>query len=368
MDYLFRVIETDTQGAVRTDYRIDSNTPVSGETTAAIGNLEEGDEVAVTFTNHYYSHSIILKKEVAEKSTGESEMIQDANYTFIINFTVDEGSELRQVNVSRNDGTAKSVEVHNNSLTVTLKKDETLTISDLPAYVSGYTVTEDLNTDEYTGGKFQVTLEGITASSDSETNPTIDKTQAEVTGTFTGTENQTDTIIYTNEYSYRLENLTITKELVTSASDDTIAPADQDVTFTFEIVNLDTTDESFTATVTVEEGQSSGSVTIQVPAAKAGYVIREISSTVRYKAKEDSVTAEKTENGYSAKFQNYKTGDDYFTSVSTIVNEVNSSYEFTNGGATAVERIASSLDAVGAYLLPDQKKDGSGDDDMNQPT
>ena len=55
-------------------------------------------------------------------------------------------------------------------------------------------------------------------------------------------------------------------------------------------------------------------------------------------------------------------------SVSTIVNEVNGSYEFTNGGATAVERIASSLDAVGAYLLPDQKKDGSGDEDMNQPT
>ena len=51
-----------------------------------------------------------------------------------------------------------------------------------------------------------------------------------------------------------------------------------------------------------------------------------------------------------------------------MVNEVDDSYKFTNGGATPVERIASSLDAVGAYLLPDQKKDGSGDDDMNQPT
>ena len=188
-----------------------------------------------------------------------------------------------------------------------------------------------------------------------------------MTGTFTGTANQIDTITYTNEYSYLLENLTITKELVASASDDTPTPADQDVTFTFEIVNQDT-NESFTATVTVGKGESSGTVTIQVPVSKEGYEIQEISSTVRYKAKEDSVTAGKTENGYSAKFQNYKTGDDYFTSVSTIVNEVNGSYEFTNGGATAVERIASSLDAVGAYLLPDQKKDGSGDEDMNQPT
>ncbi len=368
--YLFRITETNTQEAVRTDYQIGNGQVIQGRTTADIGILEEGSETKVTFINHYYSHSIILKKEVAEKSTGESEMINDADYTFIINFTVDEGSELRQVNVSRNDGTAKSVEVHNNSLTVTLKKDETLTISDLPAYVSGYTVTEDLgllNTDEYTGGKFQVTLEGITASSDSGTNPTIDKTQAEVTGTFTGTANQIDTITYTNEYSYLLENLTITKELVASASDDTPTPADQDVTFTFEIVNQDT-NESFTATVTVGKGESSGTVTIQVPVSKEGYEIQEISSTVRYKAKEDSVTAGKTENGYSAKFQNYKTGDDYFTSVSTIVNEVNGSYEFTNGGATAVERIASSLDAVGAYLLPDQKKDGSGDEDMNQPT
>lgn len=370
--YLFRITETNTQNAVRTDYQIGNGQVTEGEYTANIGPLEEGEETEVTFTNHYYSHSIVLTKKVADQPTGESELIPDAEYTFTINFTVDGGHELlSQVNVSRNGGIAVAELVQNNSLTVKLKRDDILTISDLPEYVTGYTVTEDLgilNTEENTNGKFQVTLKGIEADSTGNTTPTIDQPNYSVKGTFTGTENQTDTITYTNEYSYLLEKLTITKTLVGSANDSSSVAADQNVTFTFEIVNLDT-NESFTATITVEKGESSGNVVMQVPVSEDGYEIREVASTVRYEAVNQAVRAEyDDENGYSAEFQNYRTGDEYFTDVSTMVNEVDDSYKFTNGGATPVERIASSLDAVGAYLLPDQKKDGSGDDDMNQPT
>ena len=354
VDKMFFVEETDSKNAWQVTYQLDNN-----EASESVPSFTGEESHNVVVTNHYYEHSIRLTKEVDGK-----ELYTDATYSFAVRFTTVGNQPLSKddIAVSDGDGTDRDFTLTNNVLTVELKAGETVLISGLPQIVQSYVVTETLpqlpqNAD------YEVALKDISVSQNVTKNPE----ELTASGNFNSKQSQNDEITYINEYRYLYGSLEIDKELTDGVK------ADGDTVFTFKITNQDT-GEVFYAAVTVENGKRNGSVRLtQIPIGT--YTVEEIDSTVRYElSSAGSVTVIVTEDdGGQAEFTNTKTGDSYFHNVSAVVNKVdNGEFVSVPGNVTPIpESILQTATALemnaGAYLLPDQLKKQSGEDDVIQP-
>ena len=355
LDEEFLIKEIDTKGAWRTTVAKNSESATDAKEIKA----SSGDKVI--FTNYYFAHSITIAKEI----DGE-ELLPDAKYTFIVDFEVRADQTLQKDNLTVKvaDVEVTDLKLEDNRLTVEIKAGESVEILDLPQFVTGYKITEVLPS-LAPNADYSVGLETITAES---TNGAIDTNIPEMSAehVFTAQEDQSDEITYVNRYSYLYGTLVITKRLQnTVASEDTV--------FTFKVTNT-TTGEVFFTTVKVPDNTDSGSVTLDnIPIGT--YAVEELDSTIRYEIDGEKVVTGivvTVDNQGKAEFTNKKTGDSYFSDISTVVNAViNGKFDSdpdVEPLPISIQQTASALEMnAGAYLLPEQLKKQSGEDDVIQP-
>lgn len=354
-DKTFIITETDSKDAWKTTVAKNDNTAKEGSSiTAVAGN-------AVTFTNYYYDHSITLKKEIE----GE-ELEPEVNYPFTIQFAVEPGKTLSAEDLTLKNSLGEKVDgwtLQGNTLTITLKKDESITISELPQYVTAYTITEGETT--LAGNSYKVVLDHITVNgenADKVENVELDPDK-----------DQNDTITFTNRYDYLYGYLKIDKVISDGSNTDSV--------FTFKVTNQDTKDVFYT---TVD---GDGETTLYVPLGK--YTVEEVDSTVRYEKTStvyegdgdcaivdaDNVSEE---TPATVIVTNENTGHNYFSDVDTIVNTVeNGNFKTTPTNVSSLDgysSIAASTQTAlemnaGAYLLPNNKirMQPNNGDEMIQP-
>ena len=371
-DNQFRITETDDRGAWETEYKIGANGKSENGSSVELNSASENQDIY--FTNYYYNHSISLEKKI----TGD-ELKADADYTFVVDFKaantiltiekIKELSAITKVDDTEVDITdriqANSGET--NSFIITLKKDETIQITNLPKEVTGYTITEqsvDTGSEPY-----KVVLDKITASEDITTN----EEALTASNTFNITANQSDSITYTNKYEYVYGYLKIDKNVDKAV--------DEDTTFTFKVTNQDDTSEVFYVSVKLGNN-TNGSATVKVPIGT--YFVEEVDSTVRYELFEISnnglvsVTSDNTEdNPATVTVTNDNTGHNYFSDVDTIVNTVKGDKfvpdpapEPLDGYSSIAASTQTALEMnAGAYLLPNNKirMQPNNGDEMIQP-
>lgn len=347
----FYIVETDSGKAWKTTYKIDNGGAIE-QKDRNIAKVSGSEDHIVDFTNYYYNHSITLTKEV----DGE-ELQPNMKYPFTIEFTVESGKALTENDFEITVPEESKWTLANNKLTGSLSKDESITISELPQYVTGYKITEnDITIQDKSYEVVLKDIEGLESSKINEAEKTAENE-------FNAQEDQADKVTYINQYEYRYGYLKINK-LVT---DDHVT----DAVFTFKITNTDTNEVFFT---TIKGGKNSF---IQVPIGT--YKVEEVDSTARYeKVSVDpidgrvNVTKENTEKKpATVTFTNQKTTDSYFSDVSTVVNTIDDG-EFTAKPApkplpNSSPQLALQMNA-GAFLLPGeirmQPNDG---DEMIQP-
>ena len=324
-DKTFIITETDSKDAWKTTVAKNDNTAKEGSSiTAVAGN-------AVTFTNYYYDHSITLKKEIE----GE-ELEPEVNYPFTIQFAVEPGKTLSAEDLTLKNSLGEKVDgwtLQGNTLTITLKKDESITISELPQYVTAYTITEGETT--LAGNSYKVVLDHITVNgenADKVENVELDPDK-----------DQNDTITFTNRYDYLYGYLKIDKVISDGSNTDSV--------FTFKVTNQDTKDVFYT---TVD---GDGETTLYVPLGK--YTVEEVDSTVRYEKTStvyegdgdcaivdaDNVSEE---TPATVIVTNENTGHNYFSDVDTIVNTVE------NGNFKTTPTNVSSLDGYSSIAASTQ--------------
>lgn len=351
-DSNFYIVETDSGKAWKTTYEIDNNGNEIEQKNSNIATVSGSGDHTVDFTNYYYNHSIILTKEV----DGE-ELQPNMEYPFTIEFTVEPGKVLTENDFVITAPGGSEWILENNKLTGFLSKDENITISELPQYVTGYKVTENNITIQ--GESYEVVLKDIKGPDTS----TINKAEKTAENEFNAQEDQTDKVIYINQYEYQYGYLKINKWV----TDD----HDTDAVFTFKITNTDTNEVFFTTI------KGKGNSSIQVPIGT--YKVEEVDSTARYeKVSVDpidgrvNVTKENTEKKpATVTFTNQKTTDSYFSDVSTVVNTVDDGKfkadPTPDSLPTSSPQLALQMNA-GAFLLPGeirmQPNDG---DEMIQP-
>lgn len=370
-DNQFRITETDDRGAWETEYKIGANGKSENGSSVELDSASEDQNIY--FTNYYYKHSISLKKEIAG-----DELKADADYTFVVDFVADNTLSLDQIKelsaITKVDATGVDITDRiqknsgkPNSFIITLKKDETIQITNLPKGVKGYTITEqsvDTGSEPY-----KVVLDEITALNGITTN----KGALTASNTFNTTADQSDSITYTNKYEYVYGYLKIDKNVDKAV--------DEDTTFTFKVTNQDDTSEVFYVSVKLLGNNTNGSATVKVPIGT--YTVEEVDSTVRYdffKIDDSSVsvTSENTEdNPATVTVTNENTGHNYFSDVDTIVNTVegdkfvpNPMPEPLDGYSSLAASTQTALEVnAGAYLLPNNKirMQPNNGDEMIQP-
>lgn len=370
-DNQFRITETDDRRAWETEYKIGANGKSENGSSVELNSASEDQDIY--FTNYYYDHSISLKKEIA----GE-ELKANADYRFVVNFeTANTILSLNQIKELSAITKADSTEVDmtnriqensdkTNSFIITLKKDETIQITNLPKEVNGYTITEqsvDTGSEPY-----KVVLDKITAPNGITTNVGA----LTASNTFNAAADQSDSITYTNKYEYVYGYLKIDK-IVDKA-------VDEDTTFTFKVTNQDVTSEEFYVSVKLGNNKE-GSATVKVPIGT--YTVEEVDSTVRYEfvminENPVEVTSDNTEaNPALVTVTNENTGHNYFSDVDTIVNTVvgeqfvpNPKPKSLDGYSSLAASTQTALEMnAGAYLLPNNKirMQPNNGDEMIQP-
>lgn len=253
--------------------------------------------------------------------------------------------------------------LYDNTLTITLGKDESITISELPQYVTAYTITEGETT--LAGNSYEVVLDHITVNGEKADKVEDIKLDPN--------KDQNDTIIFTNRYDYLYGYLKIDKVISDGSNTDSV--------FTFKVTNQDTKDVFYT---TVDGDRET---TLYVPLGK--YTVEEVDSTVRY---EETSTVYEEDGDYAIVdadnvsketpatviVTNENTGHNYFSDVNTIVNTVeNGSFETTPANVPPLDgysSLAASTQTAlemnaGAYLLPNNKirMQPNNGDEMIQP-
>lgn len=354
-DNHFRIEETDSRNAWKTTYRVGSEEAATEP--IELNGVE--DDMTVTVTNYYYDHSLNLTKVVEG-----DELVEGTDYPFTITFITSDGRQLNkdELNVSVSEDNTpvgnKEWTFASNVLIISLENGETLSISKLPQYVTGYEIVE--NEVIFENEPYKVSLEKIGGLSADK----IDLANKKASNTFEDNENRTDSITYTNKYSYQYGSITINKKIEGDRKDSV---------FTFKITN-NQTKEVFYATIT-----GARSTTIEVPIGT--YTVEEVDSTVRYEEismNPENGIVEVSENGPAkVTVTNENTGHNYFSDVNTIVNTVKGG-EFVaspdDNPLAGYEAIAASTQTAlemnaGAYLLPNNKirMQPNNGDEMIQP-
>lgn len=361
----FIVVETEDGDAWKTTYKVDNDDPVeqvTDEDSKRVATVTGSTDHKIVFTNYYYEHSIQLTKRV-----NGDELIENAEYPFAITFETANNAPLNlddmEISISTADGSQVTDEnrqwtMLQNVLSGDLKKDETIVISNLPQFVTGYEIEEKtLSIEEK---PYQVVVDTITKNGD------IVET---VNVSFDSEDNQTDEIIFTNKYKYLYGYLQIQKEIEDGNESDAV--------FTFKVSSTDTSGQVFYVTV---KGNGT-SEAIQVPIGK--YKVEEVDSTVRYKLvtidkSPVEVTSDNTEDAPAIVIvTNKNTGHNYFSDVDTIVNTVegdkfvpNSTPKPLDGSSSLAASTQTALEMnAGAYLLPNNKirMQPNNGDEMIQP-
>lgn len=354
-DEKFTITETDSKDAWKTEVEKNNDAAKEDNSITAVA----GDDV--TFTNYYYDHSITLKKEIK----GE-ELEPGVEYPFTIQFAVESGKTLSAGDLTLKSSLGEAVDgwtLDGNTLTITLKKDESITISELPQYVTAYTITEGETT--LAGNSYEVVLDHITVN---------DENADDVNNIpFKPYEDQEDIIIFTNRYDYLYGYLKIDKVISDGSNTDSV--------FTFKVTNQDTKVVFYT---TVEGDRET---TLYVPL--GNYTVEEVDSTVRY---EKTSTVYEEDRDYAIVdadnvsketpatviVTNENTGHNYFSDVDTIVNTVKGgSFKTTPANVPSLDgysSLAASTQTAlemnaGAYLLPNNKirMQPNNGDEMIQP-
>ena len=354
-DNSFLIKETDSKNAWKTTYKVGSE---EADTEPIELDGVDGD-MTVTVTNYYYDHSLNLMKVVEG-----DELAVGTDYPFTIRFTTSGSHQLTEdelnVNVSKDNNPVvnKKWSITNNVLTISLKNGETLSISKLPQCVTDYEIVENEVTFEKE--PYKVSLEKIEGPDAAKINVTAKKTS----NTFENDKDQTDSITYTNKYSYQYGSITINKKI----EGDT-----KNSVFTFKITN-NQTNEVFYATITGE-----GSTRIEVPIGT--YTVEEVDSTVRYEeismVPEDGIVTVSENGTAEVTVTNKNTGHNYFSDVDTIVNNVEDGKfvpdptpKSLDGYSSLAASTQTALEMnAGAYLLPNNKirMQPNNGDEMIQP-
>lgn len=286
--------------------------------------VKPGDKLTVVVYNKYKAHSIHLEKKVEGQEPETADRAPE--YLFEIALETKPETPVSNVQLKKTvaDGTATTTtaSVQNNKLIVTLKKDEAVDIVNLPASVTGYTVKEMLSEITGTDGTvYMPELASIEASSSmTDRTPTVNILEKTAANSFNPEKEQTDTVIFTNQYQYE-GYLKIVKQIVDENGSE--ASAEEKLSFTFKI--KDAEGRVFYATVEVLEGSTLGETVIKVPLGT--YEVTELPS-LRYKDRTgtqnvtvgmehltEQVAAELAKN-----FKNYKSRDGYFSDTSIRVN------------------------------------------------
>ena len=354
-DNSFLIEETDSKNAWKTTYQVGSE---EADTEPIVLDGVDGD-MTVTVTNYYYDHSLNLTKVV-----NGDELAEYIDYPFAITFTTSNGHQLTRdelnVSVSKDNIPAVDKEwtFNDNVLTILLKNGETLSISKLPQYVTNYEIVENEVTFE--NEPYKVSLEKIEGLDAAKINVTAKK----ASNTFENDKDQTDSITYTNKYSYQYGSITINKK---------IEGDKKNSVFTFKITN-NRTNEVFYATITGE-----GSTTIEVPIGT--YTVEEVDSTVRYEELSmnpaNGIVTVSEGAEATVTVTNENTGHNYFSDVNTIVNTVvgeqfvpNPKPKSLDGYSSLAASTQTALEMnAGAYLLPNNKirMQPNNGDEMIQP-
>lgn len=349
----FTITETNSKGAWKTEVQKNNDAAKEGNYITAMA----GDDV--TFTNYYYDHSITLKKEIE----GE-ELESGVKYPFTIQFAIESGKTLSAGDLTLKNSLGEAVDgwtLQNNKLIISLEKDESITISELPQYVTAYTITEGETM--LAGNSYKVVLDHITVNgenADKVENVKLDPDK-----------DQDDIITFTNRYDYLYGYLKIDKKISDESNTDSV--------FTFKITNK-TTEDVFYTTV-----YGDGETTLYVPLDK--YTVEEVDSTVRYKETSmeyddgDCVIVDadhvREDNPATVTVTNKNTGHNYFSDVKTIVNTVEGD-KFVpyptpkplDGYSSIAASTQTALEMnAGAYLLPNNKirMQPNNGDEMIQP-
>ena len=353
-DKTFTITETDSKDAWKTEVEKNNDAAKEDNSITAVA----GDDV--TFTNYYYDHSITLKKEIK----GE-ELEPGVEYPFTIQFAVESGKTLSAGDLTLKSSLGEAVDgwtLDGNTLTITLKKDESITISELPQYVTAYTITEGETT--LAENSYEVVLDHITVNGENADD--VNNIP------FKPYEDQEDIIIFTNRYDYLYGYLKIDKVISDGSNTDSV--------FTFKVTNQGTKDVFYTTV------KGDGEATLYVPL--GSYTVEEVDSTVRYK----ETSTEYEDNGCAivdadhvsetnpalVTVTNKNTGHNYFSDVDTIVNTVeNGSFKTTPASVPSLDgysSLAASTQTAlemnaGAYLLPNNKirMQPNNGDEMIQP-
>lgn len=352
-DEIFTIIETDSKDAWKTEVMKNNGAAEENNCITAVA----GDNV--TFTNYYYDHSITLKKEIEGQ-----ELELGVRYPFTIQFTIEPGKTLSADDLTLTNSLGEAVDewiLRDNNLIISLEKDESIKISELPQYVTAYTITEGETM--LAGNSYEVVLDHITVNgkdADKVENVELDLD-----------DNQNDIITFTNRYDYLYSYLKIDKKISDGSNTDSV--------FTFKVTN-ETTEDVFYTTV-----DGDGETTLYVPL--GSYTVEEVDSTVRYKETlteyEDNdcaivdATHVSKDNPAIVTVTNKNTGHNYFSDVYTIVNTVkgdkfvpNPAPEPLDGYSSLAASTQTALEMnAGAYLLPNNKirMQPNNGDEMIQP-
>ena len=352
-DETFTITESDTKGAWKTTVSKNNENPKDRTTIEA----KAGDEIL--FTNYYYEHTLTLQKKVDGSNPNP-----DAEYQFeILMDTNGEELSFNELQLSSKDGVTVpetaltalgKAETYDYKLTVSLKADQSLTIS-FPEKVIGYQAGEILEED--VNSDYDLELEKVTKTIVDGSSRDLES--KEDVHTFKTDEDEKVILEFTNKYVRKTAELTITK---------TVDQADSKgpLSFTFKIQGEN--DQYFFTTVTLAKDDKEESVKLNLPTGK--YKISEVDSAVRYQLsgievdgkevvepagndKYASVTVGEDKN---VTFYNIRTSDGYFTDLSSVVNEVGENGFEPSRAVDSLGETAgvSYLARVGAYLVPDK--------------
>ena len=212
---------------------------------------DETAEVKCTNTYPVDRAELIIQKLVTKEY--ERDILPEDRFVFTVTLAEeDTGISSYDYTIYEADGTADSsgdVSVTNRAFKITLDAGQYAVISDLP--VSGYTVSENVNTDDYSAQyEVYVVETGESASTVVDTTGTVDASGTGATLSRTLSAGKTDTVVFTNEYKRHLGTLTITKSVKGTTAGDT---------FIFHIKGKDANNAYIDMDVTIK---GSGSITI----------------------------------------------------------------------------------------------------------
>lgn len=289
-------------------------------TGSGIEDVRAGD--TITFTNYYYKHDIVLEKQVSLKD-GETNPVPDAQYKFDVKLAVENGKELTATDIQlSNEQTVviqpDPVVANQYQFSVMLKAGETVTIENLPKWVTSYEISEDLSgTTGIENSNYEPDIESVTLDGE----VVADKIAED---NFDKSADQKPKVVITNKFKPAMGKLMIVKNLQAGESNAEAVKAEENLAFEFKITNTQTGKSSYVV-VRVDEGNSTGWTEITVPA--GAYTVEEITS-LGYQAVSENpqtvivISGDELGEDATATFANYKTSDGYFSDTSTTVNKV----------------------------------------------